>query len=271
MAGRWPIFLPDAGISEPILHSPFSIPHSRPIMNILALDTATEACSVALLSGDTLIDASELAPRKQAERVLPMAEHLLAEAGLSRAQIDGVAVGRGPGAFTGVRLAVSVAQGLAFALDLPVVTVSSLAALAMEAPADESATLAVIDARMGEVYVAGFRRADTGLVVALDDERVIRAEDLVLPSAAAWNVVGTGWGVYEQALRARLPAPPRLAEAQRYPQARHVARLAAPCFASGDTLTAEQALPVYLRNKVAQTLRERGKSPAMKKGARDGG
>jgi tRNA threonylcarbamoyladenosine biosynthesis protein TsaB len=235
-------------------------------MNILALDTATEACSVALLSVETLIDASELAPRKQAERVLPMAENLLAEAGLSRAQIDGIAVGRGPGAFTGVRLAVSVAQGLAFALDIPVVTVSSLAALAMEAPADEAATLAVIDARMGEVYAASFRRAENGLAVALDDERVVKAENLDLPQATTWNVVGTGWGVYEQALRARLPTAPRWAEAQRYPQARHVARLAAPSFASGQTLSAEQALPVYLRNKVAQTLRERGKSPAIEQG-----
>lgn len=231
-------------------------------MNILALDTATEACSVALMQGDDLIDVSELAPRRHAERVLPMAEALLAEAGLTRSHIDGIAVGRGPGAFTGVRLAVSVAQGLAFALDIPVVTVSSLAALAMEAPADDAVTLAVIDARMGEIYAGCFRRGDDGLVVALDDERVCKAEDLVLPSAPAWNVVGTGWGEYESALRDKLPSPPCWVESQRYPQARHVARLAVPRFAAGDTLSPEQALPVYLRDKVAQTLRERGKAPA---------
>lgn len=231
-------------------------------MNILALDTATEACSVALMQGDDLIDVSELAPRRHAERVLPMAEALLAEAGLTRSHIDGIAVGRGPGAFTGVRLAVSVAQGLAFALDIPVVTVSSLAALAMEAPADDAVTLAVIDARMGEIYAGCFRRGDDGLVVALDDERVCKAEDLVLPSAPAWNVVGTGWGEYEFALRDKLPSPPCWVESQRYPQARHVARLAVPRFAAGDTLSPEQALPVYLRDKVAQTLRERGKAPA---------
>lgn len=228
-------------------------------MNILALDTATESCSVALLTADGLIDRSALTPREHAEHVLPMAEALLAEAGLTRSQLDGIAVGRGPGAFTGVRLAVSVAQGLAFALDRPVVTVSSLAALAMEAPADDAAVLAVIDARMGEIYAAAYRHTPDGRVEALDDERVCTASGLALPGAEAWNVVGTAWGVYEDALRQQLPVAPGWAEADRYPQARHVARLAYPYFVAGDTLSPEQALPVYLRDKVAQTLRERGK------------
>lgn len=226
-------------------------------MNILALDTATEACSVALLTDGALIDRHALVPRHHAEHVLPMAETLLAEAGLTRTQLDGIAVGRGPGAFTGVRLAVSVAQGLAFALDLPVVTVSSLAALAMEAPEDDAAVLAVIDARMGEIYAGAFRRTPDGLVQAMDEERVCAAADLVVPQAAAWNVAGTGWGAHADALR--LPSPPRWAEAACYPQARHVARLAQPRFAAGDTLAPEQALPVYLRDKVARTLVERGK------------
>lgn len=229
-------------------------------MNILALDTATESCSVALLAADTLIERSDLTPRRHAEFVLPMAESLLAEAGLARSQLDGVAVGCGPGAFTGVRLAVSVAQGLAFALDIPVVTVSSLAALAMEAPADETAVLAVIDARMGEIYAGAFRRGEDELVEAIDDEHVCKADDLALPAADAWHVVGTGWGAYEDALRRRLPSAPRCTDAERYPQARHVARLAVPRFAAGHTLAPEEALPVYLRNKVAQTLRERGKA-----------
>ncbi|HET7268571.1 MAG TPA: tRNA (adenosine(37)-N6)-threonylcarbamoyltransferase complex dimerization subunit type 1 TsaB [Oleiagrimonas sp.] len=228
-------------------------------MNLLALDTATEACSVALLMGDQLVERSDILPRRHAEHVLPMAEAVLAEAGLSRAQLDGIAVGRGPGAFTGVRLGVSVAQGLAAALDRPVVTVSSLAALAMEAPADDAAVLAVIDARMGEVYAGAFARTDDGLVEALDDECVCKAEDLVVPDASAWNVVGTGWGEYADVIGGKLPAAPRWGRAQRFPQARHVARLAIPPFAAGNTLAPEEALPVYLRNKVAQTLRERGK------------
>lgn len=225
-------------------------------MNLLAIETATESCSVALLCGDVLVERSELAPRRHAERVLPMADELLAEAGLGRGQLDGIAVGRGPGSFTGVRLAISMAQGLAFALDLPVITVSSLAALAMEAPRDDAPVLAVIDARMGEIYAGAFRVADDGLVEALDDERVCAAETLELPVAASWNVVGTGWGAYGDALRARLPATPRWAGAERYPQARHVARLAAPQLVAGAGLSPEHALPVYLRDKVALTLAE---------------
>jgi len=225
-------------------------------MNLLAIETSTEYCSVALLHGGALTERSELAPRRHAELVLPMAESLLIEAGLQRAQLQGVAVGRGPGAFTGVRLAISVAQGLAFALGLPVVTVSSLAALAMQAPRNEAATLAVIDARMGEVYAGAFAFDANGLAQPLDEERVARAEDLSLPDAEGWNVIGSGWDAYRDALLSRVPS--RLwAEGERYPQARDVARLALPRFEAGDVLPPERALPVYLRDKVAFTVAER--------------
>ncbi|MGH8213701.1 MAG: tRNA (adenosine(37)-N6)-threonylcarbamoyltransferase complex dimerization subunit type 1 TsaB [Rhodanobacteraceae bacterium] len=226
-------------------------------MNLLALETSTEYCSVALLHGDALVDRSEPAPRRHAELVLPMAESLLAEAGLKRAQLDGIAVGRGPGAFTGVRLATSVAQGLAFALDLPVVTVSSLAALAMQAPRNGAATLAVIDARMGEVYAGAYAFDADGLAQPLDEERVARAQDLSLPGVEVCNVIGSGWDAYRDALLARLPSPPSWAEGERYPQARDVARLALPRFEAGDVLPPERALPVYLRDKVAFTVAER--------------
>src|SRR5215469_18338183 len=195
-------------------------------MNLLALETATESCSVALVHGETVIARSELAPRRHAERVLPMADELLAEAGLGKHALDAIAVGRGPGAFTGVRLAVSLAQGMAMALDLPVVTVSSLAALALEAPEDDAAILAVIDARMGEIYAASYRRDEDGGLVALDEERVCTAESLVLRQGATWNVVGTGWATYGETLRNKLGAAPRSAVGACYPQARHVATLA---------------------------------------------
>ncbi|KGI78642.1 tRNA (adenosine(37)-N6)-threonylcarbamoyltransferase complex dimerization subunit type 1 TsaB [Oleiagrimonas soli] len=226
-------------------------------MNILALETATESCSVALLRGDALFERSELAPRRHAELALPMAEAVLAEAGLARADVDGIAVGRGPGSFTGVRLAVSLAQGLALALELPVVTVSSLAALAMEAPQDDAPVTAVIDARMGEIYAASFERDADGLLKPCGEE-VVCPPDLWQPALTldACHVVGTGWGVYGEGLAARLGTP-RSTDADRYPQARHVARLAAPRFAAGDTLTPEQVLPVYLRDKVALTIAER--------------
>ena len=228
-------------------------------MNLLALDTSTESCSAALLCGDTLLERSELAPRRHAELILPMIDSLLVKAGLLRRQLDGIAVGRGPGAFTGVRLAISVAQGLALGLDIPVVPVSSLAALAQDVPADaqnDTAILAVIDARMGEVYAGTFRRGADGLVEAIDEEFVGHAEKLILPQSKQWSVIGSGWDAYRDALAARLSGPPRWADGSRYPQAHAIARLAQPQFAAGRGVSPEYALPVYLRDKVALTLEE---------------
>ena len=230
-------------------------------MNLLALETSTEACSVALVHGDQVIARSELAPRRHAELVLPMADALLAEAGLGRHALDAIAVGRGPGAFTGVRLGISLAQGMALALDRPVVTVSSLAALALEAPQDaDAAILAVIDARMGELYAGCFRADGVGGVLALDEERVTRADLLSLPEAAHWQVVGTGWDSYADGLRGRLTGALRSAHGARYPQARHVAELAVREFRAGHAQPPELALPVYLRDKVALTLVEQGRA-----------
>jgi len=229
-------------------------------MNLLAIETSTEACSVALVHGDQLISRSELAPRRHAELVLPMADALLAEAGLGRHALDAIAVGRGPGAFTGVRLAISLAQGMALALDRPVVTVSSLAALALEAPEGEGAILAVIDARMGEVYAAAYERDGQGGLVALDQERVCAPENLKLPPAAGWHVVGTGWATYAGVLRERIAAPVLSERGHCYPQAVHVAQLAVREFRAGHALAPELALPVYLRDKVALTLVEQGKA-----------
>lgn len=234
------------------------VPYTSP-MNLLAIETATESCSAALLVGDRLLERSELAPRRHAELLLPMCEALLAEAGLARSALDALAVGCGPGAFTGVRLAISAAQGIALALDLPVVPVSSLAALAMQAPRNGADVLAVIDARMGEVYAGAFRYGADGLLAALGEESVGAAAALPLPlppAASAWNVIGSGWTTYADALAARLSAAPVWADGARYPQAIDVARLAAPLARAGRGVAAELALPVYLRDKVALTLAE---------------
>jgi len=224
--------------------------------NILAIETATEACSAALSVDGRIIECSEIAPRRHAELILPMIESLLAEAGIARAQLDAIAVGRGPGAFTGVRLAIAVTQGLALALDIPVVPVSSLAALAQDAPDAGASILAVIDARMGEVYAGAFRRGADGLVEAMNEETIGKADELILPRSIQWCIVGTGWDAYRDALAARLSAPPVFADGARYPQARAVAMLAVPLFAAGRGVAPEQALPVYLRDKVALTLAE---------------
>jgi tRNA threonylcarbamoyladenosine biosynthesis protein TsaB len=149
-------------------------------MNILAIDTATEACSVALLHAGELFERHEVAPRRHAELVLPFVDAVLAEAGIGKRQLTAIAVGRGPGGFTGVRLAISLAQGLALGLDVPVLPISSLAALALDvAPsAPDAMLLACIDARMGEVYAATYRRSTDGLVQLLGDECVGPADRL---------------------------------------------------------------------------------------------
>jgi tRNA threonylcarbamoyladenosine biosynthesis protein TsaB len=227
-------------------------------MNLLALDTSTEACSAALLCGDHLLERSEIAPRRHAELILPMIDSLLAEAGLSRRQLDGIAVGRGPGAFTGVRLAISLAQGLALGLDIPVVPISSLAALAHDVPADlpvDTNILAVIDARMGEIYAGTFRRT-AGVVEPITSEIVGSASTLDFSQSTQWCIIGSGWNAYRDVLSQRLSATPIWADSERYPQARSIARLALPQFVAGQGVSPEYALPVYLRDKVALTLQE---------------
>ncbi|NII11511.1 tRNA (adenosine(37)-N6)-threonylcarbamoyltransferase complex dimerization subunit type 1 TsaB [Oleiagrimonas sp. C23AA] len=236
-------------------------------MNLLAIETSTESCSVALLCDDTLFERSEVAPRRHAQLALPMADAVLAEAGVARAGIHAIAVGAGPGAFTGVRLGVSMAQGLGFALGCPVYAVSSLQALAMEAPMTPGASiLAVIDARMGEVYTASYRVGDGGALRGVDEERVCAPDALDLAPADSWAVVGSGWGTYADTIGAQLPAPPAWAEPECFPQARHVARLAMPRLMAGEPGAPEQALPVYLRNKVALTIDEQRAARAARQG-----
>lgn len=225
-------------------------------MKLLAIETATECCSVALSSNGEIIERSQLASRRHAELVLPMIEAVLAEVGLVRNAIEVIAVGRGPGAFTGVRLAISVAQGLALGLDIPVVPVSSLAALAQHAPDHGMPILATIDARMGEIYAGVFKREVDGLVHAQSDECVSHAELLTLPQHPRWCVVGSGWATYASLLELRLGVAPIFADGVRFPQARAIAELALPQALSGAGVAAELALPVYLRDKVALTMDE---------------
>ncbi|KAF1694310.1 tRNA (adenosine(37)-N6)-threonylcarbamoyltransferase complex dimerization subunit type 1 TsaB [Pseudoxanthomonas koreensis] len=237
-------------------------------MKLLAFETATEACSVALYLDGEVRERFELAPRRHAELALPWADALLAEAGVARAQLDAIAVGRGPGAFTGVRLAIALAQGIALALDRPVVPVSTLEVLAAGAPADGPARiLAAIDARMGEVYAAAFARADDGSLRPLDAERVQPPDRVVLPQGhdvdlsheghdGDWQGVGTGCAAAGGLLAQRLqPALARVDPAA-LPHAADLARLAAAAFARGGALPPERVEPAYLRDNVALTLAE---------------
>jgi tRNA threonylcarbamoyladenosine biosynthesis protein TsaB len=223
-------------------------------MKLLAFETATEACSVALWLDGEVRERFELAPRRHAELALPWADALLAEAGVAKSALDAIAVGRGPGAFTGVRLAIAVAQGIALALDRPIVPVSTLAALALQANAPR--VVAAIDARMGEVYVAAFAREGDD-VRGLDRERVAVPAEVRLPGEeGGWVGVGTGFAAVDGALPTVLGARLRSIDASALPHAADVARLAASAFARGETLKPELVEPAYLRDNVALTLAE---------------
>jgi tRNA threonylcarbamoyladenosine biosynthesis protein TsaB len=221
-------------------------------MKLLAFETATEACSVAVWVDGEVRERFEIAPRRHAELALPWAEALLAEAGVARGQLDAIAVGRGPGAFTGVRLAISLAQGIALALDRPVVPVSTLAVLAMQGQGD---TIAAIDARMGEIYVGAFRREGDG-VIALGPEAVCAPGAAELPASGTWQGVGTGFDAADGALRTRFGELLGKVDASALPRAADVARLAAIAFVNGGAVAPERAEPAYLRNQVALTLSE---------------
>ncbi|HEV8695513.1 MAG TPA: tRNA (adenosine(37)-N6)-threonylcarbamoyltransferase complex dimerization subunit type 1 TsaB [Lysobacter sp.] len=223
-------------------------------MKLLAFETATEACSVALWLDGEVRERFELAPRRHAELSLPWAEQLLADAGVKKSQLDAIAVGRGPGAFTGVRLAIAIGQGIALALDRPIVPVSTLAALALQA--EGVRVLAAIDARMGEVYTAAFELRG-GDAFALSDERVVAPVDVLLPDDRdGWRGVGTGFAAADGVLAARLHSRFESIDAGALPHAADVARLAALAYARGEALAPERVEPAYLRNNVALTIAE---------------
>jgi len=239
-------------------------------MKLLAFETATEACSVALWIDGEVREEFELAPRRHAELALPWADALLAEAGVARSQLDAIAVGRGPGAFTGVRLAVAVAQGIALALDIPVVPVSTLATLAMLAPPGSQRILAAIDARMGEIYLGAFAQSADGLVTGLGEEILMPPQqsidwqrvaqcDAGQAALQAWIGIGSGFAAGDGALMASLGDMLIRSEANALPHASDLARLAAAAYERGETLSPERVEPAYLRDKVALTLIEQRK------------
>lgn len=220
---------------------------------ILAIDTATEACSAALDIDGEIRERFEIAPRRHTELILPMVESLLEEAGLTLPQLDLIAFGRGPGAFTGVRIASAVTQGLAFTADLPVAPVSTLAALAWGAWRErgEREILPAIDARMMEVYWGCYCVVESGALVSLQDERVCAPEDVLSPPEGHWFGCGTGWFTYGSRLHRHLDRPLVAWVGECLPQARDIATLGAQMHARGECVAPELALPVYLRDKVA--------------------
>ena len=222
-------------------------------MNILALDTSTEYCSVALLHDGKLTFREELAGQKHSELILAMIDTLLGASNLELALLNGVAFGAGPGSFTGLRIACGVAQGLAFGAGLPVVPVGTLLALAEAAGAPR--VVACLDARMGEIYHAAYQRNGAGWSETVTPN-VCKADAAAALEGGDWVGCGNGFAVYGDALAARYHGQLARVQSQAFPHAREVAQLALPILAAGHGVPAEQAVPLYVRDKVARKMHE---------------
>jgi tRNA threonylcarbamoyladenosine biosynthesis protein TsaB len=232
-------------------------------MRVLAVDTATEACSVALLSGDEVICRFAEGGLAHAQQVLGMVEALLAEAGVSLSMLDGIAASIGPGAFTGVRISVAVAQGLAFGAGLRVVPVTTLEALAFQVLGrggvmglGAGAVLACLDARMGEVYW-GCLIPDPARGLGWScPASVGLPESVVLPNPGTYRGIGRGFGAYPGlAALPGLTLDPK--DSGALPNAREFAALGALRLALEEGLDPADLTPLYLRDKVALTEAER--------------
>lgn len=219
-------------------------------LKILALDTSTEACSAALLYNNQIIERFELAPRQHTALILPMLEALLAQAGMILSQLDALAFGCGPGSFTGVRVAASVVQGMAFAADLPVVPVSTLRALAQGAYREHGAehVLSSIDAYMKEVYWGVYRLHNKHMLAVVPDSVCAPEQVLLNATEKKWLGVGSGWDSYAEILQGKVNGQLQQWLPQRYPQARDIAELAVLDYQQNKAVSAELALPVYLRD-----------------------
>lgn len=222
-------------------------------MLILALETSTDLGSCALWRDGVVSERVCPLGRSHSETLLPLVRELLVEAGMKIAQLDAIAFGVGPGAFTGLRVACGLAQGLAVATNMPLIPLTSLEAMAATAGAER--VLALLDARMGEVYSGRYRRTADGYT--LDGEiRVSAPGDVSLPTESGWIACGNAITAYP-ALAERLNAANITTQSGVVPSAAVVAQLAVPRAMRGEGIDAALAAPLYVRDKVAKTVAER--------------
>jgi tRNA threonylcarbamoyladenosine biosynthesis protein TsaB len=227
-------------------------------MKILALDTATEACSAALYLDGEITQLYRVAPREHSHIILPMIDQLLSESGNGISDLDALAFGRGPGSFMGVRIAAGVVQGIAFARDIPVVPISTLAAIAQTAYSETGASrvLSAIDARMNEVYWGVYCLSDHDCMRPIGEEQVCAPTQVPQPEGDGWTGAGSGWNAYGAGLRAAVEPDRLVGQLDHcYPTAESIARLAVVAYSEGHSLPAAQAQPVYLRDNVAKKPR----------------
>ncbi len=223
-------------------------------MKILAVETSTEYCSVALWQDGTVSERCELVGQRHSEVLMAMLDAVLKDSGLGIRNVDGIAFGKGPGSFTGVRIACGVAQGLALGADVNVVGVCTLEALAQASGHDK--VIAALDARMGELYLAAYERRN-GRWTTIVEPCLCKAETAPSVAGEDWFGAGSGFAVNDAALSAHYVRQLAGVDAQAVPQAGAVVRLAAGEFANGKAVDAAQALPLYLRDKVALKTSER--------------
>lgn len=221
-------------------------------MKLLALDTSGDACSAALLVDGVVHQLLEIAPRRHGELILSMIDGLMDDAGLAPAQLDAVAFGCGPGSFTGVRIAVSVAQGIAFGAGLRTVPVSTLGALAVgeQRRSGRGRILAALDARMGEVYWGAYAVSEDGAVRLEGKELVCAPEDVSPPPDSHWWGVGPGWSVYHDRLAARIGQMLDGTSTGAICEAQDLLPIAQARVRTGALIAPELAQPVYLRDRV---------------------
>jgi tRNA threonylcarbamoyladenosine biosynthesis protein TsaB len=223
-------------------------------MKLLALDTSTEFLSLALWQDGQALVREQLAGQQHSSLILPLLAQLLSEAGCALTQLDGIAFGEGPGSFTGLRIACGITQGLAFGAGLPVIGIGTLEALAQQSGADK--VIACLDARMHEVYHAVYCRNERGW------EAVV-APGLYPPAQVppvggeGWCAIGSGFDVFAEVLQQQYNGQLTQTITGAFPLARHMAELAAPRFVCGEGRPAHEAAPLYIRNKVALTIKER--------------
>ncbi len=223
-------------------------------MKLLAIETAAEACSAALFIDGDISLRYVVQPRKHSELIMPMLDGLLDEAGIKPTQLDGLAFGCGPGSFTGVRIAAGVAQGVALGAGLPVVRVSTLAALAQVHYRQSGYTkvLPAFDARMQEVYWGCYQLQDSGLMDAVFPDEIAAADKVTKPVGAGWRGVGSGWETYRDELSGRVADGLESVTTDLHCSAHDVALLGVYGLEQGDAVPAEDALPQYLRDDVAK-------------------
>lgn len=219
---------------------------------ILALDTSTEACSAALINQGEVFTEYAVCPREHNKRLLAMMDSVLKQASLTIDQVDAIAFGRGPGSFTGVRIATGIVQGVAFGANKPVIGISSLAAMAhgVFRRTEKQQVISAIDARMGEIYLGVYQVLSLGIIQELAPDTVCKPVDslMELDPAVNWHAIGTGWQTYQDVLTSQIPA--QIDNEQAFPEALDIAYLALQAFNNGHYVEASQAQPIYVRDNV---------------------